>query len=638
MSSGNSAAEGASTAMPEPTLRQQSPSERIAQRLLTVLDRGVDFSCFFLLSFIILVVLVGVIARYVFNSAFSWTEELASWSFVWLIFAGMAAGHRGGRHITSEILEPKSPFAKSVMRFFVDLTLGYTLMALLFGGRELIESIGGISTALQWPNQVKYWCIPVACTISLITMIMAEVPRAGWRTAAIPVVAVALSAVLYFVLEARPEPLLAGWSPSLVMGIAFSFALIIGVPIGYAMLFSAFAANWGAVLLPIAGAVHSMVGGGSSFVLLAIPFFLTAGYLMNSGGLSTRIIDFASALVGHWRGGLAQANVAHSVMLGGICGSSGADAASTTKILVPEMIRRGYSPPFACAVTAVGSILPACFPPSIAMLIYAAVAEVSVAQLFTAGIIPGLLLAGLMMIAVYWVAVKRNYEPAGKRASLSEIFWSGMRAIPAFGLAIAILTLLRFGVVTATEVGVIAVLWSLVLGKFVYKAFDWKTFYHDMVECSVDSALIGFLIAVSVPFAWILIAEQVPQMVVGATRHYISDIWVMLLFINILMLIAGMFLEVVPIMLIMVPLFAPVLIQSGVDPIHLGVIIVINSVLGSLTPPVGILVFICASIAKVSAREVFRECNPFLIACGFGLILITYFPALSLTLWKLIGH
>ncbi len=381
-----------------------------------------------------------------------------------------------------------------------------------------------------------------------------------------------------------------------------------------------------------------MVGGSGSFVLLAIPFFLTAGYLMNSGGLSTRIIDFASALVGHWRGGLAQANVLHSVLLGGICGSSGADAASTTKILVPEMIKRGYSGPFACAVTAVGSILPACFPPSIALLIYASIAEVSVARLFTAGIVPGLLLASLMMGTVYYVARSRNYEPATKRATAREMVVTGFRAVPAFGLAFAILGLLRFGVVTATEVGVVAVLWSLLLGKFVYKQFTWAQFYRDMVDCAIDSALIGFLIGVSAPFAWVLIAERIPQLLVSHARAYVVEPWQLLLLINILMLVAGTFLEVVPIMLIMVPLFTPLLTSVGVDPIHLGVIVVINAVLGSVTPPVGILVFICASISKVSAQAIFRECNPFLIACGLGLVAITYVPALSLTLWKIIGH
>lgn len=613
------------------------PGAALVKALLGVLDRAVDFINFLLLNFIIVIVFAGVIARYVFNSSFSWTEELASWTFVWLIFAGMAAGHRGGRHIASGLFAPKAPVAAAVIRFLIGLIVGYAVVALAIGGKELIDSIGGVSTAMRWPNQIKYWCIPAACAVSCTTLVMADVPARGWRTAILPLCALLLAAAGYIAIDSQHRPVLAGVSPSLIMGICFAVALVIGVPIGFAMLFSVFAANWGAPMLPIPGAVHSMVGGGSSFVLLAIPFFLTAGYLMNSGGLSTRIIDFASALVGHWRGGLAQANVAHSVMLGGTCGSSGADAASTTKILVPEMVRRGYSPPFACAVTAVGSILPACFPPSIAMLIYAAIAEVSVAQLFTAGILPGLLLASLMMVTVYVISKARNYEPAKRRATLAEMFWSGMRALPAFGLALAILFLLRFGVVTATEVGVIAVLWSFVLGKFVYRAFDWRAFYSDMVECSVDSALIGFLIAVSVPFAWILIAEQVPQLIVGGMKTAVADVWMLLLLINALMLLAGMVLEVVPIMLIVVPLFAPTLIQAGIDPIHLGVIIVINSVLGSLTPPVGILVFICASIAKVSAREVFRECWPFVLACGVGLLLITLFPSISLTLWKIIG-
>ena len=359
---------------------------------------------------------------------------------------------------------------------------------------------------------------------------------------------------------------------------------------------------------------------------------------MNSGGLSARIIDFASALVGHWRGGLAQANVVHSVMLGGVCGSSSADAASTTKILVPEMIKRGYPGPFACAITAVGSILPACFPPSIALLIYAAIAEVSVAQLFTAGILPGLLLAALLMVAVYIVSTKRNFEPSRQRASFREISTAGMRALPAFVLILLILGLLRFGVVTATEVGVVAVLWAFVLGKFAYKSFTWRQLYDDLAECAIDSALIGFLIAVSVPFAWILIAEQIPQVLISWTKEFVHEPWQLLLLINVLMLMAGTVLEVIPIILIMVPLFVPLMLSVGVDPIHLGVIIVINSVLGSLTPPVGILVFICASIAKIPSNEIFRECTPFLIACAIGLGIITYVPSLSLVLWKVIGH
>ena len=605
--------------------------------ILRRIDAVVDFVAAILLAGIIVTVLAGVVARYGFNSAFRWTEELASWSFVWLIFTGVAAGHRNGRHVAVGLASTDG-VAHTWLSVAVDLIVAFTTGMLLLGSQQLIQTIGGQSVGLQWPNAIKYALIPAASVLSLVYLIFARIAESKRSMPAVNAVGIVIGVAAAVFVSGSSGPFFGGISPSAVMCTGFAVAMVLGVPVGFAMLFGTFLATQAADLLPLAGVVHSTVGGASSFVLLAIPFFLTAGYLMNSGGLSTRIIDFASALVGHWRGGLAQANVVHSVMLGGVCGSSSADAASTTKILVPEMIRRGYSGPFSCAITAVGSILPACFPPSIALLIYAAVAEVSVAQLFTAGILPGLLLATLLMVAVYLVSRNRGFEPPKRRASAREIGASGMRAFPAFVLILLILGLLRFGVVTATEVGVVAVLWALFLGMFLYRAFTWRQLYADLAECAVDSALIGFLIAVSVPFAWVLIAEQIPQVLIAWTQKYVNEPWQLLLLINVLMLVAGAFLEVIPIILIMVPLFVPVMTAAGVDPIHLGVIIVINSIIGSVTPPVGILVFICSSIAKVPSGEIFRECRPFLIACAIGLGIITFVPSLSLSLWKVIGH
>jgi len=622
-------------ALPRPAAGRM---DRAVQRLLEIVDHVFGAVALLLLLALIVVVFAGVIARYVFNSSFPWTEELGSWMFVWLIFTGIALGHRGERHVTIGLLETGSGSSASgtVRHFLVDLIVAYGTVALLFGGAEIVRVMTGTSTGLQWPNYIKYLMIPTSCVVSLIYLALARYGQ-GRRFAA-SLVAIAGGAAIYWLTTTYGVPFLAEVSPSLIMTIAFAVALTLGAPIGFAMLFSVFAAGWGIEMLPLPAAVQNMVVLAGQYVLLAVPFFLTAGYLMNSGGLSTRIIDFASALVGHWRGGLAQANVVHSVLLGGICGSSGADAASTTKILVPEMVRRGYSNRFSCAVTAVGSILPACFPPSIALLVYASIAEVSVAQLFTAGIVPGLLLACFMMGTVYFVARHRNYEPATRRASLCVIAHAGLRALPACMLAFLILGLLRFGVVTATEVGVVAVLWCFVLGKFVYKEFTWRQFYRDMTDSAVDAALIGFLIGVSGPFAWVIIAEEIPQLLVAWATEIFSGKYALLLLINLVMLIAGTFLEVIPGMLIIVPLFTPAMIAAGVDPIHLGIVITINLLLGSLTPPVGILVFITASIAKESANAIFRECYPFLIACVIGLGLITYVPALSLTLWKIIGH
>lgn len=624
-----------------PTGDVQAPVPKAWQRAirtaLRVIDAAVDLVGFILLTAIVVIIILGVVARYVFNSSFPWTEELATWTFVWLTFVGVAAGHRENRHINIGLVESFfGPAGQRLLKAVVAMIVAYTTAMLFAGSVGVIDRIGGLSSALQWPSYVKFLMIPASCVISLVYLVfrrMTDEPR-SFLAAATPIVI----GVLFCVVDGAGYLDMPGTNASVLMTIAIAAALVLGVPIGYAMLFSVFVSNWGEGVLPTMSAVLSMVSGESSFLLLAVPLFLTTGYLMNASGLSMRIIDFASALVGHWRGGLAQANVVHSVMLGGICGSVSADAASTTMILVPEMVKRGYSAPFSCAVTAVGSILPACFPPSIALLIYASVAQVSVAQLFTAGIVPGLLMAAAMIVTVHFIATRRGYEVSGQRASLRQIGVAGWRALPAFILALGILGLLRFGVMTATEAGVVAVLWSLFLGTVVYRQIGLRQYYRMISECAVDSALIGFLVAVAVPFAQVLIADQIPQIVATWASVNVTSTWGLLLLLNVTLFIAGACFDIIPIILIFVPLFVPILVASGADPIHLGVVIVIGGILGALTPPVGVLVFISASIARVSSWAVFRECNPFLVACYGMLLVITAFPALSLTLWRLIGH
>jgi tripartite ATP-independent transporter DctM subunit len=609
---------------------------QFCERLRGWLAAALGLILFCLLMAELFTVLAGVIARYVFNASFPWTEEFASWTLICLTYTGMAAGHASGRHLSVNVIEALfSPRARRLSQLVSEIIVAFTTCMLLGGGTGVIERISGISTGLQWDNRIKYLVIPTASLLSLILLVLVDIGKGrSWSRSLLPIiVGSGLCVVIAFV-----DPPFTGISPSLIMSTAFLASLAIGVPIGFAMLFGVFLSTWGADLLPIVGVVNTMVIGASSFVLLAIPFFLTAGYLMNAGGLATRLIDFASALVGHFRGGLAQANVFHSVMLGGICGSSGADAASTTKILVPEMIRRGYSGPFACAVTAVGSILPNCFPPSIAILVYASISNVSVAQLFTAGIVPGLLMCALMMVTVRIIATHRNYEKAPHRASIGVMAMAGVRALPATIQAVVILGLLRFGVMTATEVGIVAVLWSFVIGKFIYRGFTWTEFYRDMVECALDSGLIIFLICVASPFAWVLIAEEMPQHMLGWLTSTITGKWQLLMMINIVAFSMGCFLEVVPSMLILVPLLSPLTHSLGINPIHLGIVIVLNLLLASVSPPIGILVFISASIARIPTGAVFRECLPFVLACGLGVVLVTYMPAISLTLWQFISR
>ncbi len=618
-------------------LRMSRPDDdpliRNLGRWLSAIDHAVGGFCAALLLAITLTVTAGIVWRYGFNASFPWTEELASWIFGWLIFAGAAAGHRHGRHIAVTALADLIPERwRATQLFVVDCIIAYATIMLMLSGFELSRVIGGISAALLWPNWVKYFLIPISGAVGLVYIVLVRATdRRAVHLALLAILVGAIAYALTTLIDVHP---FAGISPSLIMMLAFLGTLALGVPVAFSLLFSVFVATWSVDLLPPAAVVQNMVVGSSKFILLAIPFFLTAGYLMNSGGITSRIIALADALVGHMRGGLAQVNIFHSALVGGISGSSGADTASTTKVLVPEMVKRGYSPEFSCACTASGAILPNIIPPSIAMLVYASIADASVARLFVGGVMPGILLTILMMIAVHIIASRRDYERGRQRATLMFMLRAFVDAIPSLSLAIAILATMRFGIVTATEAAVVAVLWAFVLGKFLYREFDWRQFYRDMVDSAIDSALIGFLIAVSVPFAWVLIAEQTPQQVVGWAKAITRDPAGLLLIVNLLLLFAGTFLDITASMLIMVPLFLPLMISLGVDPIHFGIIVVVNLMLGGLTPPFGILVFIAASIARVPAGPIFRECLPFLVACLIGLALITYVPDITLSLWR----
>ncbi|CAM5200611.1 Sialic acid TRAP transporter permease protein SiaT [Castellaniella defragrans] len=617
------------------TQEAQAPSTGRIPALIA----GIE-SCLGALNLIVLVlmslsVLAGVVSRYVFNDAFSWTEEFSVWAFTWMIFIGAAMGIRQQRHVAVDFVSKRFPQSAVLgIGFARDVVIALTLVMLAFAGYRLTTLVGGLSITLQWPNAYRFGVIPAAAAIGLLFTLFQEGSHRSLRR---NTVVILVAAALYLMVDDTSFRPFVDISPSLLMTVTFFICLFLGVPVAFSLLFGAFLTTWGADIIPAPAVVQNMASGATNFLLLAIPFFLTTGYLLDLGGLSTRLIDFAAALVGHLRGGLAHVNILNSLLIGGISGSSGADAASTTKIIVPQMVKRGYSPAFSCAVTAAGSILPNVVPPAIAMLVYASVADVSIAKLFIAGYVPGVLIAISMMAAAYWVARRRGYEIATKRAPAPVILKAFVRSIPALFIAAIIIGCIRFGITTATEAGAIAVFWTFVLGKFVYREYSWKAFYRSLSDCATDSALIGFLIAASIPFAWVLIAEQIPQELIQWTSVGAESKWLLLLVMNATLFVAGMFLDLTPAMLILAPLFLPLMTSAGMDPVQVGLIMIINLQMGGLTPPVGILVFISSQIAHASPIEVFREVVPFFLAGVLVLILVCAFPVLTLGLWGLVG-
>ncbi len=498
------------------------------------------------------------------------------------------------------------------------------MIRLLSAGLAIASLTSGRSITLGIPSWWQYASIPVSAVLLLVYQVLEAFETAEARKAMLP--AIAAAALAWLVIDVLELTGIDGAQPTVLLAIAFVATLALGVPVAYCMLFAAFVASDAGDLLPPAAVVHNVVVGSSKFVLLAIPLFIAAAQIMNAGGLTARLIGLARALVGHLRGGLAQVNVVTSVFFGFDSGSSTADASLLAKMTVPEMVRSGYPAPFCCAVIASSAVLPNIIPPSIAMLLFASIANVSVGKLFLAGILPGLLIAALLMLTVYVQARRHGYGHATATPAWAMLASPLFQAIPALLLSVLIIGGIRFGVVTATEAGVVAVIYALLIGIFFYRDLRLPDVWRGLRESSVDSGMVGFMIGVAAPFAWVLVSGRVPQQFLRFMLDYVNDAWAILLCLNVIMLIAGAFLDLTAIMLIVVPISLPLVLQLGVDPVHFGIIVVVNLMLGGLTPPYGLLVFIPSAITGTSVQATFRAVIPFLVVLIFGLALITYIP------------
>lgn len=413
---------------------------------------------------------------------------------------------------------------------------------------------------------------------------------------------------------------------------AFTFLMIIGMPIAFCLGIASFATVLYIGLPPIV-VFQQMNSGMNVFAMMAIPFFIFAGDLMVRGGIATRLIRFAAGLVGHMRGGLGQVNVVASTLFGGISGSAVADASAVGGLMIPQMAARGYDRDYAVNVTANAAIIALMIPPSHNMILYsiAAGGNVSVADLFTAGIIPGLLLAAALMVTAWWVAVKRGY-PAEPFPGFRRVGYYFLASLPGILLIAIIFGGVRSGVFTATESSCIAVLYAFLVAMIVYRELNWDGFVEAVMGAVRTTAMVLLVIGMAASFGWLMAFLQVQTLIIAAISAISDNPIIVLLMINIILLVLGTFMDMAPMVIIATPILLPVVKAFGIDPVHFGVVMILNAGIGLNTPPVGTVLFVSCAVGGITIREAMKTIWPFFGASIFVLLLVTYIPGLSLWL------
>jgi tripartite ATP-independent transporter DctM subunit len=413
---------------------------------------------------------------------------------------------------------------------------------------------------------------------------------------------------------------------------SFVALMLIGMPIAFCLGIASVATILYIGLPPIV-IFQQLNSGMNVFAMMAIPFFIFAGDLMVRGGIAARLIRFAAGIVGHLRGGLGQVNIVASTLFGGISGSAVADASAVGGLMIPQMAARGYDRGYAVNVTVNSAIIALMIPPSHNMILYsiAAGGNVSVADLFTAGIIPGMLLAAALMVTAYIVAVRRGY-PSEPFPGFAKVAYYLVSAFPGILLIAIIFGGVRSGVFTATESSCIAVLYALLVAMLVYRELDWHGFVEAVMGAVRTTAMVLLVIGTAAAFAWLMAFLQVQQLMIGAISAISDNPIIVLLVINIILLLLGTFMDMAPLVIISTPVLLPVVKAFGVDPVHFGVVMILNAGIGLNTPPVGTVLFVGCAVGGITIREAMKTIWPFFGASVAVLMLVTYIPALSLWL------
>lgn len=419
--------------------------------------------------------------------------------------------------------------------------------------------------------------------------------------------------------------------------LAFLLLLVIGVPVAFVLIGTVIIYFFFFSPAPLMLIPQRMFGGADQFVLLAIPFFILAGQLMNQGGMTKRLVRFTAYLVGGVSGGLAQVNVVVSMLFAGITGAAVADTSAIGSILIPAMVEDGYEADFSAAVTAASSTVGPIIPPSIPMVIFGFISGTSIGALFLAGAIPGILLGISQIILVYTISKKMGYKSSTVLTrSWSDFLVVARDALLALVMPAIILGGVLTGIFTATEAGAAAALYAFIIGAFVYRKIQLQDLPDLLLKTAVTTGVVMIIVSMAAPFAWVMAAERIPARVAMTILSLTENSIIILLLINVFLLFMGTFMETTANLIILTPVLLPLTRAIGIDPVHFGAIMVLNLVIGLMTPPVGVCLFVASSISRVKLEGIVKRIWPFLVAAIVVLLIVTYVEPVSTWLPRLI--
>jgi tripartite ATP-independent transporter DctM subunit len=609
------------TVTPEPRYRALRVLDAAAEAILVVAVLGE-----------LCAVIINVLARVLLGVSFLWTEEIARIALSTLTFVGGTVAYRRGDHTyVRAVIDTLPLYVRRRCVALADaLVLLIAVVALLASFELLALNWQQITPILGWP--VSNFAIPLTGSMVLLAFYAIERLWREHRASALGVVNVVLTlAVAAFATQHLWRPWIVGDTAIMVSLGFFFLSVVVGVPVGFALLLSTASYLWIGDIAPIEALPQQMVNGTGNFILLAIPFFILAGLIMERGGISFRLVRFVYAFVGHLRGGLLQVMVLSMYLVSGLSGSKAADVAAVGTVMRGMLKKQGYSSAEGAAVLAASAVMGETVPPSIAMLILGSVTSISMAGLFIGGVIPAAVIAVCLMTLIY-VRARRSGIAPEPRTQWSVRISASVDAILPFLMPVILFVGILAGFATPTEVSAFAVLYGMFLSLVIYREMTWRSFFRTVVDSVALTGMILFILSAASGFSWALTIAYVPQRVVELLHMFNDSKDIFLIGSLILLIVGGSLLEGLPALNILAPLLIPIAGKIGISELHYGMMLIIAMGVGAFMPPAGVGFYVCCAVAQASLEAASRAMVPYLIVLIIGLLVVAFIPWFTLVL------